>query len=59
MDISLISKFNKGFCFLLSVIDIYSKYKWVVSLKDKKGIKITMSFKNVYMSLISNQTKYG
>ena len=28
-----ISKFNKGFWFLLSLIDIYSKYTWVVSLK--------------------------
>ena len=59
MDTSLISKFSKGFCFLLSVTDIHSKYKWIASLKDKKGIKVTMSFKNFYMSLISNQTKYG
>ena len=34
----LISKFNKGFRFLLCVIDIFSKYAWVVPLKDKKGI---------------------
>ena len=35
-DMQLISKFNKGFLFLLCVIDIFSKYAWVVSLKDKK-----------------------
>ena len=35
-DMQLISKFNKGFRFLLCVIDIFSKYVWVVSLKDKK-----------------------
>ena len=29
----LIRKFDKGFRFLLSVIDIYSKYAWVVPLK--------------------------
>ena len=29
----LISKFNKGFRFLLCVIDIFSKYVWVISLK--------------------------
>ena len=34
----LISKFNKGFKFLLCVIDIYSEYAWVVPLKDKKSI---------------------
>ena len=35
-DMHLISKFNKGFQFLLCVIDICSKYAWVVLLKDKK-----------------------
>ena len=40
----LISKYNKGFRFLLCVIDIYSKYAWVVPFKDKKGITITDSF---------------
>ena len=33
----LISKFNKVFRFLLCVIDIHSKYAWVISLKDLEG----------------------
>ena len=37
-DMQLISKFNKGFRFLLCVIDIYSKYAWVIPLKIKKGL---------------------
>ena len=40
----LISKFNKGFRFLLCVIDIFSKYAWVVPLKDKKGVSIVNMF---------------
>ena len=36
----LISKFNKGFRFLLCAIDIFSKYTRVVPLKDKKGVSI-------------------
>ena len=40
-DLQLISKFNDGFRFLLCVIEIYSKYAWVISLKDKKRILIT------------------
>ena len=43
----LISKFNKGFRFLLCVIDIYSKYAWVIPLKDKKGITITNAFQKI------------
>ena len=35
------SKFNKGIRFLLCAIDIFNKYAWVVSLKDKKNITIT------------------
>ena len=35
-DVQLISNFNKGFRFLLCVIDVFSKYAWVVPLKDKK-----------------------
>ena len=33
----LLGKYNKGIRFLLCVIDIFSKYAWVVPLKDKKG----------------------
>ena len=40
----LMSKFKKGFRFLLYLIDIYSKDAWVITLKDKKGITITNAF---------------
>ena len=43
----LISKFNRGFRFLLCVIGIFSKYAWVVTLKDKKGITITNVFRKI------------
>ena len=43
----MISKFNKEFRFLLCVIDIYSKYAWVIPLKDKKGITITNAFQKI------------
>ena len=43
----LISKFNQVFRFLLCVIDIFSKYAWVVPLKDKKGITITNAFQKI------------
>ena len=46
-DMQLIIKFKKGFRFWLCVIDIYSKYAWVILLKDKNGIKITNALQKV------------
>ena len=46
-DVQLISKFNERFRFLLCVIDIYSKYAWVVLLKDKKGVSIVNAFQSI------------
>ena len=43
----LISKFNKGFRFLLCAIDIFSKYPWVIPLKDKKGASIVAFQKTI------------
>ena len=46
-DMQLTSNFNKKFIFSLCVIDIFSKYAWVVPLKDKKGITITNAFQKI------------
>ena len=46
-DIQSISKSNKGFKFLLCVIDTFNKYAWVVRLKDKKGLIISNAFQNI------------
>ena len=43
----MIRKFNKGFRFLLCGVDIFSKYTWVVLLKDKKGGSIVNAFKKI------------
>ena len=49
----LIHKYNKGIKLLLFVIDIFSKYAWVVTLKDKKGITIV----NAYQSVLDNSER--
>ena len=46
-DMQLISKLNKGFRFLLCVIDIFSRYALVVLLKDKKGVSNFNAFQKV------------
>ena len=59
VDKQLISKFNKGFRFFLCVIYIFSKYAWVVPLKDKKGGSIVNAFHKILKesSRRQNQSK--
>ena len=52
-DMQLISKFNKGFIILLFAIDIFSKYAWVVPLKDQKGVSIV----NAFQKILDDSTK--
>ena len=54
-DMQLLSKYNKGIRFLLCVIDIFSKYAWVVPLKDKKGISIVKAFQIILKQLNSRK----
>ena len=53
----LISKFNKGFRFLLCVTDIFSKYAWVVPLKDKKGVSFVNAFQKILHDLTRKPSK--
>ena len=46
-DMQSLSKFNKGFKYLLCAIDLFSKYAWVISKKDKKGTSIANAFKKI------------
>ena len=46
-DMQLLSTFNKGIKYLLCVIDLFSKYAFVVPLKDKKGISIINAFQSI------------
>ena len=46
-DMQLLSKFNKEFTFLWCVIDMFSKYAWVVPLKDKKGVSNVNAFQKI------------
>ena len=46
-DMQSLSKYNKGIKYLLYAIDIFSKYAWVVPLKDKRGISIVNAFQKI------------
>ena len=47
-DMQLLSKFNKGIKYILCVIDLFSKYTFVVPLKDKKGASIVNAFQSFF-----------
>ena len=53
----LISKFNKGICFLLFAIDVFSKYAWVIPLKDQKDITTTNAFQKILVVSNGNPNK--
>ena len=44
-DMQSLSKYNKGVKYLLCAIDLFSKYAWVIPIKDKKGTSIVNVFK--------------
>ena len=42
-----LSKSNKGIKYLFSAIDLFSKYAWVIPIKDKKGTSIVNAFQEI------------
>ena len=46
-EMQLISKYSKGIRYLLCAIDFFSKFAWVVLLKDKKGVSIVNDFQSI------------
>ena len=41
-------KWNKGCRYLLMVLDLFSKYRCIVPLKDKKGETVAEAFKTIF-----------
>ena len=42
-----LSKYDKGYKYLLCAIGLFSKYAWVVPLKDKQGTSIVNTFQKI------------
>ena len=47
IDKSSLSKYNNIYKFILTVIDIFTKYAWSIPLKNKSGLSITNGFKTI------------
>ena len=48
VEMQKFSKWNKGLKYLLMVIDIFSKYGWIVPLKDKKTESVSLAFHHIF-----------
>ena len=42
------SKYNNGVKYLLTVIDIFSKYGWILPLKSKTGVEVASALEKVF-----------
>ena len=49
-DVQNLSRYNKGYKYLLTCIDIFSKYAWVVPLKTKQGQELVKAFQTILAS---------
>ena len=48
-DMQSLNRYNKGIKYLLCAIDLFSKYAWVIPMKDKKSTSIVNAFKKIIL----------
>ena len=48
VEVQKFSKLNRGYRYLLTCIDIFSKFAWVIPLKDKRGITIKNALEKIF-----------
>ena len=48
VEMGKFSEWNKGFKYLLMVINVFSKFGWIEPLKDKKGETVAAAFEKIF-----------
>lgn len=48
IDMQTFAKVNKGYRYLLTVIDVFSKFGWIIPLKTKTGAVVTQAFRHLF-----------
>jgi transposase InsO family protein len=48
VDMKGFSRQNKGYKYILNIIDIWSRYAWSVPLKTKTGVEVAQAFATVF-----------
>ena len=50
VDMSSFSRSNKGYKYLLTVINVFSKYDWIIPLKTKTGKVVVQLFRKLFLA---------
>jgi len=48
VDMQAFSKYNNGVKYLLTVIDVFSKYGWMKPLKSKSGLEVANALEKIF-----------
>jgi len=59
IEMQAFSKSNHGVRYLLTVIDVFSKYGWMLPLKDKTGKSVTDAFKKIFKKSKRKPKSFG
>ncbi|GFT35797.1 uncharacterized transposon-derived protein F54H12.3 [Trichonephila clavipes] len=61
LDLQSLSQYNNGYKYLLTCIDVFSKYAWAIPLRDKKSKSILKGFEKIFRERkpLSLQTDKG
>ena len=59
VEMQSFSKFNRGVRYLLTVIDAFSKYGWMLPLKGKTGKSVADAFKEIFKNQSENKKSFG
>ena len=49
-DLGSVQRYSDGFRYLLTCIEVFSKYAWVIQLKNKTGTTLVSAFKTILSS---------
>lgn len=59
IEVINLAKYNKGYRYLLTVVDVFSKYTWVEPIKSKTGQTVTEAFEKILKRENSRQLTDG
>lgn len=58
IDMKSLEEYNRGYFWILNVIDIFSRYAWSIPIKNKTGIEVTNAFKTIFKETIPEKIQF-